>query len=134
MKMNTTYRFFTFIIIAVLAVAFAGCKKDKKTIATITVVNNAGAPVPGATVVVYSACSECPGPAGGPRFDPSKNSALTQVTNGAGKVSYDFTEYYKKGQAGFAVLDVKVTKGSLTGTGIIKIEEETTSEETITIE
>lgn len=132
--MTTTYKIFAITLVSILLLSVSGCKKDKKTIATITVVSNTGAPVPGATVVVYSACSECPGSPGGPRFDPTKNSALTQVTNGTGKVSYDFTEYYKKGQAGFAVLDVTVTKGSLTGDGVIKIEEETTSEETVTIE
>ncbi len=49
-------------------------------------------------------------------------------------MTFDFTEFYKKGQAGFAVLDIEAFKGGLNGEGIIKIEEETTSEETITIE
>jgi hypothetical protein len=62
------------------------------------------------------------------RFD------TTQVTNGTGKVSFDFSDFYKKGQAGFAVLDVEASKGADNGEGIIKIEEEKTTEETITIE
>ena len=133
MNMKNTIRIFTSIMVVLSFFAVAGCKKEKKTIATITVVSSTGAPVPGATVKVFSSCSECPGPAGGPRFDTLKMSNLTQVTNGTGKVSYDFTEFYKKGQAGFAVLDIKVTKGALKGDGIIKIEEETTNEETVTI-
>jgi hypothetical protein len=56
------------------------------------------------------------------------------VSNGTGKVTFNFTEFYKKGQAGFAVLDIEVTKGNLFGSGIIKIEEKTTTEEAITIE
>jgi hypothetical protein len=62
------------------------------------------------------------------RFD------TTQVTNGTGLVTFDFTEFYKKGQAGFAVLDIEAYKGSLNGDGIIKIEEETTTEEIIEID
>ena len=62
------------------------------------------------------------------RFD------TTQVTNAAGSVSFNFSEYYKQGQAGFAVLDIEATKGSLTGIGIIKIEEELTNEQTVIME
>ena len=62
------------------------------------------------------------------RFD------TTQVTNAAGSVSFNFSEYYKQGQAGFAVLDIEATKGSLTGIGIIKIEEEMTNEQTVIME
>ena len=36
--------------------------------------------------------------------------------------------------AGFAVLDIEATKGSLTGIGIIKIEEELTNEQTVIME
>jgi len=128
MKMTTTYRLFTIALVGLVVLAAIGCKKDKKTIATITVVSNTGAVVPGANVQLYSACSECPPPAGGYRFD------TTLVTNGTGKVSFDFTDFYKKGQAGFAVLDIHASKGVLEGDGIIKIEEETTTEEIITIE
>jgi hypothetical protein len=56
------------------------------------------------------------------------------VTNGTGKVSFDFTDYYQEGQAGFAVLDIEASKGSLEGEGIIKIEEMKTNEETVVIE
>ena len=42
--------------------------------------------------------------------------------------------YYVAGQAGFAVLDVECTKGSLEGKGLIKIEEMMTNEVTITME
>ena len=113
-----------------LSVGFVvnGCKKDKETIATVTIVNDDGAVVPGATVRLFSNPSEYPPPPNALRFD------TTQVTNGTGKVTFDFTEFYKKGQAGFAVLDIEAYKGGLNGEGIIKIEEETTSEETIVIE
>lgn len=129
MKMTNTYnKLFSLTLVVLLAAAVSSCRKDKKTIATIKVVSTAGAAVPGASVQLYSSCSECPPPAGGYRFD------TTLVTNGTGVASFDFSDFYKKGQAGFAVLDVSVTKGLLTGDGIIKIEEETTTEEVITIQ
>lgn len=128
MKMNSTNKLFIFALVGLLTVVISGCKKDKKTIATVTVLSNTGAVVPGAYVRLYSSCSECPPPAGGYRFD------TTLVSNGVGKVSFDFTDFYKKGQAGFAVLDIEAKKGMLKGDGIIKIEEETTTEESVVIE
>jgi hypothetical protein len=92
------------------------------------VVNDDGEPVPGASVRLYAVSSETPPPPNEIRFD------TTQVTNGTGKASFDFTDYYEKGQAGFAVLDIEASKGSLEGAGIIKIEELKINEETVVIE
>jgi hypothetical protein len=125
--MNYSNRIFAFILV-VFAAIVVSCKKDKETIATITVVNFNGQPVPGASVRLYSNPSEVPPPPNQLRFD------TTQITNGTGKVTFDFSEFYKQGQAGFAVLDIEAFKGNLYGQGIIKIEEETTNDETITIE
>ena len=52
------------------------------------------------------------------------------TTGGGGTATFNFNELYKSGQAGFAVLDIYVG-GVLVG--IIKIEEEKTSEETVII-
>jgi len=128
MKRIQIVKIFGTLMVVGLIIAVNGCKKDKHTIATITVVNEDGEPVPGASVQLYAVPSETPPPPNAIRFD------TTQVTNGTGKVSFDFSEFYKKGQAGFAVLDIKATKGIQSGEGIIKIEEEKTTEETITIE
>ncbi len=127
MKKKYTYLFTLTMLVLGAAVANS-CKKDKQTIATVTVVNEDGEVVPGATVRLYSNPSENPPPPNALRFD------TTQVTNGTGKVTFDFSEFYKKGQAGFAVLDIEAYKGSLNGEGIIKIEEEETTEEVITVE
>jgi hypothetical protein len=103
----------------------SSCKKDKETTATITVVDADGQVVPGASVRLYGkgSCATC-----AVRFD------TIDVANGSGKVTFNFSEYYKKGQAGFAVLDVKVCKGTLAGTGIIKIQEENANDESISVE
>ncbi|MFM7235011.1 MAG: hypothetical protein ACKO7B_17065 [Flavobacteriales bacterium] len=116
------------IFAVMVFVAISGCNKDQQTIATITVVNDDGEPVPGASVRLYAVSSETPPPPNEIRFD------TTQVTNGTGKASFDFTDYYQKGQAGFAVLDIEAKKGSLEGEGIIKIEELKINEETVVIE
>ncbi len=128
MKSIQLLKVFGTLLVVCLLFAINSCKKDKQTIATITVVNEQGAAVPGASVRLFAVSSETPPPPNVPRFD------TTQVTNGTGKVSFDFSEFYKKGQAGFAVLDVEAKKGADSGVGIIKIEEEKTTEETITIE
>ena len=127
--MNTPTKFIIGGIFAgLMVVAISGCKKDQQTIATITVVNADGEAVPGASVRLYAVSSETPPPPQDVRFD------TTQVTNGTGKVSFDFTDYYQEGQAGFAVLDIEAKKGSLEGEGIIKSEEMKTNEETVVIE
>ena len=116
------------IFLLMVLVAVSGCKKDQQTIATITVLNADGETVPGASVRLYAVSSQTPPPPNEPRFD------TTQVTNGTGKVSFDFSDYYEEGQAGFAVLDIEASKGSLEGEGIIKIEEMKTNDETVVIE
>ena len=116
------------IFAGLMVIAISGCKKDQQTIATITVVNADGEAVPGASVRLYAVSSQTPPPPQEVRFD------TIQVTNGTGKVSFDFTDYYEECQAGFAVLDIEASKGSLEGEGIIKIEEMKTNEETVVIE
>ncbi len=128
MKQSRILMMFGAAMLAGLFFAISGCKKDKHTIATILVVNAQGQAVPGAAVRLYAVSSQSQPPPNVIRFD------TTQITNGTGKVSFDFSEFYKKGQAGFAVLDVAASKGAQIGDGIIKIEEEKTTEETITIE
>lgn len=117
------------VVLAVAGIVLNGCNKDQQTIATVTVVNADGEAVPGASVRLYAVSSETPPPPDSEiRFD------TTQVTNGTGKASFDFSDYYQEGQAGFAVLDIEAKKGSLEGEGIIKIEEMKMNEETVVIE
>ncbi|MGB0423183.1 MAG: hypothetical protein ACPGED_02620 [Flavobacteriales bacterium] len=119
------------MVLCVLITSIAtlsSCKKDEDTIATVQVFNEFGNPVPGATVRLKGeATTETD-------FVPESRFDTTGVTNGNGKVSFNFSDFYKKGQAGFVVLDIVATKGSLEGTGIIKIEEEETNEEGVSIE
>jgi len=115
------------IALFAITMVMSGCKKnkEKKTIAIVTVIDKNGAVVAGASVRLYAVPSENPPPPNAIRFD------TTQVSNGAGSVTFDFSDFYEEGQAGFAVLDIEATKGSLDGEGIIKIVELETTEETV---
>jgi hypothetical protein len=126
MKRHTTLFVGLFAVLAFTAIS--SCKKDKETIATVLVLDADGDAVPGATVRLYSNPSVLPPPPNELRFD------TTAVTNGTGRATFNFSDFYKKGQAGFAVLDIQAFKGTLFGAGIIKIQEEETNEETVTIQ
>ncbi len=116
------------LIVLMAGLIVTSCNKVEETIATVTIVNSFGTPVQGAEVRLFAVGSVDNDFIGEIRFD------TTQVTNGAGKVSWNFSEYYKRGQAGFAVLDIFATKGALEGRGIIKIEEEETNEASVELQ
>jgi len=106
---------------------FSSCRKESPTIAVITVVDSASAPFPGAMVRLYVT----------PTI--SQHGAIiiddTLYTDIDGQATFDYTDMYNLGQAGFAVLDIEVRSGdTLYGEGIIKVEDEETSEETVIIE
>ncbi|MFZ9054611.1 MAG: hypothetical protein ACO2ZL_02295 [Flavobacteriales bacterium] len=121
--------FFSLALLAtVAAVSLSSCHEVEETIANVVVLNDLGSPVQGATVRLYAFGSVDEDFVGEPRFD------TTAVSNAAGQVSFNFSEFYVEGQAGFAVLDIEASKAALYGTGLIKIEEETTNEATVYIE
>ena len=108
--------------------SLSSCHEVEETIANVVVLNDLGAPVQGATVRLYAFGSVDEDFVGEPRFD------TTAESNAAGQVSFNFSEFYVEGQAGFAVLDIEASKAALYGTGLIKIEEEMTNEATVYIE
>ena len=114
--------------VLLLFFGFSSCHEVGETIANVVVLNELGAPVQGATVRLYAFGSVDEDFVGEPRFD------TTSVSNAAGMVSFNFSTFYVEGQAGFAVLDIEATKAALSGTGLIKIEEELTNEATVFIE
>lgn len=100
------------------------CRKKLDTIAKITVRDSSNAVVSDCQVVLKGVSTQ-----------PNKPSNLydTAFTNAAGEAIFNFNDVYQLGQAGVAVLNIEATKNGLTGTGIIKIEEEVTNEETVFI-
>jgi hypothetical protein len=59
---------------------------------------------------------------------------MEETTGSDGKASFNFNDYFKRGAAGFAVLDVYATYDTLGGRTIIKIEEEKTNDVTVSVE
>ncbi len=116
-----------FLFLAVSTLTFSSCVKEEPTIAVVRVIDANGDPVQGATVRLYGSPSQTPPPPNAIALD------TTFITDATGTVTVDYSEEYKLGQAGFAVLDIEAYKGALYGVGIIKIEEQETTEVTIEI-
>lgn len=102
------------------------CRKKAETIAKIYVRNAANEPIAGATVVVYGQ-STTNQPSSVVLYD-------TTTTNSAGEAIFNFDDVYQLGQAGVAVLNIDVDANGMVGQGIIKVEQETTSEETVFVQ
>jgi hypothetical protein len=127
--MNITLkRTIVFAILAILGVGFSstGCRKKKDTIAIIYVRDAANQLVSGAQVVLYGQ-STTTQPSNVVLYD-------TTTTNTSGEAKFNFNDVYQLGQAGVAVLNIEASASGLSGEGIIKVEQETTSEETVFIQ
>lgn len=117
MKKLMKYSLVMFLFIGI-STSLSSCYKKKDTIATLTFVDSNGDPVNGLEITVD--------------YDPSGDEHRegldqTGTTDGSGKVTFNFNELYKSGQAGVFVLDVYVNG---TAVGIIRVEQEETVEET----
>ncbi len=115
------------MLVAILTVGMmTSCRKESPTIAVITVVDTSGAVFSGAMVRLYPVPTVNPHP--GITIDD------TLISGSDGKASFDYTDRFNLGQAGFAVLDIEVRSGdSLVGTGVMKVEAEKTSNETVVL-
>jgi hypothetical protein len=126
--MNTSVkRTLLFAFVAVLGVALSsGCRKKADTIAIIYVRDVANQLVSGAQVVLYGQ-STTNQPANVVLYD-------TTTSNTSGVAKFNFNDVYQLGQAGVAVLNIEATFAGATGQGIIKVEQEVTSTETVFIQ
>lgn len=115
--------FASLLLLVGFAVFSSACNKDEPTVAVIIVQNEAGTLMEGVRVELFAQPAF-------PLNDPNRLNKET-LTNAAGRAEFDFSEFYKKGQSGFAVLDIRATKDTLIGEGIIKIIEEETTNETV---
>jgi hypothetical protein len=111
-----------FALVLVVTV-FAACNKEKPTTVAIIVKMENGAVVEGAYVKLYA----------NPAVPLGDQTRLIKeaTTNASGRAEFDYSEFYKKGQSGFAVLDILTTKDTLEGRGLIKVLEEEHNEETV---
>jgi hypothetical protein len=116
---NITKKTFLFLCIFTL-IAIVGCKKKKDTTATITVTNKTtGASLENAKVVLYATSTT--------GHQAAVTVHDTAYANSNGVAYFNFNDVYQLGQAGVCVLNIKATKDNLSGEGIIKIEEEKTT-------
>ena len=123
MNRNFFVRSLTLVAVALLLI---DCNKEKPTKAMITVVDSTGAVVVGAYVKLFANPSF-------PIGDPTRLDKEA-YTNSSGVAEFDYTDEYKQGQAGFAVLDILATKDTLAGEGIIKILEEEDNAEKVELQ
>ena len=99
---------------------FTSCYKQKETVAVIKVVDANNQSVNNARVIVYGT---------GTIGTIVVND--TVFTDAAGEALFKMDHIYKPGQAGVAVLDIEVSKSGLSSQGIIKVEQEETTRETV---
>lgn len=124
MKLNRLFAFTLFALIGFTTIV--GCRKKEDTIAVVIVKNDANEAVAGATVKLK---------AEGTQNEPASINTdvfpMTATSNSSGQATFNFNEVYQLGQAGVAVLSIEVVSGSMTGIGVIKIEQEETTEEIV---
>ncbi len=113
-----------FVGLITLMTTISSCYKEKSTTAVVTVLDVANAPVPGASVKLYYKYAS-------DSLGTDLRLDKTETTDASGKATFNYTDEFKSGQAGLSVLDIEVDGDIL---GIIKIEEEVQSEETVNLQ
>lgn len=109
------------LIISILIGTSFACRKKEDTIAIIHVRNTSNQSVSGAQVVLSVESTN----------GQTVNYCDTTTTNSSGEAKFNFNDLYQLGQAGVAILNIEAYKDGAEGHGIIKIEQEQTSEETV---
>ena len=121
--LKTYYRIFIISIIIICFSSLNSCYKPDQTIAIIRVLdNNTNNPIENISVRLFFDNSNG---ANVPLYDIAKNT----LSNGT--ASFDFSDGYRDGQGGFAVLDIEVDGVFV---GVINIVEMTTTEKVIYIQ
>ena len=124
--MDLTKKYYRIFIISIIIICFSSlnsCYKPDQTIAIVRVLdNNTNNPIENISVRLF--------------FDDSNGGSIPEIdiiknTLSNGTASFDFSDGYKDGQGGFAVLDIEVDGVFM---GVINIVEMTTTEKVIYIQ
>ena len=116
-------------LVAVLGMAsLSSCKKDKETKVVVTVIDSVRYRAANATVRLFARPT-----------DTNRNDLIvrfdeTKITDGEGKVTFDYTDYIKPGQSGFAVLDIEANRNGKSGIAVVKVEADKILNTTITVQ
>jgi len=114
-----------FLAVSIFSLAvISACNKKIDTIAKVHVKDAYGVGVSDCEVILKGVST----------INKSSSLADTARTNSRGEAIFNFNEIYQSGQAGVAVLDIFASKNGISGTGIIQIKEETTSESNVVIQ
>ena len=121
----------TATIFGLCAFMAVSCYKEEETIAEVVVVLPNGNPVPNARVRLW----------GEPTLEDVNTDSLLfdriEFSGADGVASFDFTDDYKKGQAGFAIMTVEILKeypdSNAVAEGIINIKEEEVTRKQFTL-
>ena len=115
------------LAIGAAILSIGSCRKKEDTIAKIYVLDQNNSRVAGATVELIG--EETGEPGHGSIRDPK-----VATTNEQGEATFNYNDIYQLGQCGVAVFKIKASLGGAVGNGIIKVEQEETTEETVFIE
>ena len=111
-----------------ILLALTSCYKVQPTTATITVTDKNGTPLPGTMIRVFPNPTE---PAN-PPAELNQELDETKQADSQGKVYFDYSKYYQRGQVGLFVLNIEATSGdTITVPGIIKVVEQQDNFETV---
>jgi len=126
--MTKLLRYLGGLSVLLLLLFITSCYKVQNSTATITITDNNGVVLPNTSVRVFPNPTEPPNPPA--ELDQTLDE--TKVTDSSGKVYFDYTDYYQRGQVGLFVLNIEATSGdSITVTGIINVVEQEDNYETI---
>lgn len=115
------------LAIGAAIISIGSCRKKEDTIAKIYVLDQNNSRVAGATVELIG--EETAGSEG----HGSLRAPKVATTNEQGEATFNYNDIYQLGQCGVAVFKIKASLGGAVGNGIIKVEQEETSEETVFI-
>ena len=124
----TKLRYIGGVGVLTMLLFITSCYKVENTTATITITDKNGVALSGTVVRVFPNPTE---PAN-PPAELNQSLDETKVTDSQGKVYFDYTDYYQRGQVGLFVLNIEATSGdTIMIPGIIKVVEQVDNIETV---
>lgn len=115
-------------VLFMILIVGLGCRRKQDTIAIIHVRDVANNAVVNAEVEITAESSI------GTQGQVDTSIRRVAYSDNNGEATFNFNDVYQLGQAGVGIFNIKAVKGQQDGIGIIKVEQETTSEETVFVQ
>tara|TARA_B100001287_G_scaffold70393_1_gene58041 strand:- start:49709 stop:50074 length:366 start_codon:yes stop_codon:yes gene_type:complete len=113
-------KYIGFGVLFLVLISITSCYKKKDTISIIKVLDNNERPVVGVEVRLFYEENAA----------PTNLIDLKTTTTSDGTATFNFNDFYKEGQGGFAVLDIEIDGENK---GVIMVQEMVTNKKTIYI-